>query len=309
MQRVFSIEDIPRDLPWPVATLGTFDGVHLGHQKVLNDTVAWAREHDGAATVVTFSQPPRSVTTGAAAPCITSTRHRLALLERQGIDVAIVIEFTPELAAIPAEEFARKVFCEAIGARGIQWGFNCRFGHKAQGGVELLRQFEQECHFEVRQSGPVDLDGQPVSSTAIRKAILEGRLDDAARMLGRRVSLLGTVVHGDHRGTSLGFPTANLDLHHEAVPPPGIYACRALVRGQEYVAVANVGPCPSFDPPKPPDAVEVFILDFAGELHGEDIEVQFFQYLRDEKKFDNVDDLITQMHRDVVRTRELMAGG
>jgi len=307
VKRIFELDDVPADLPSPVVTLGAFDGVHLGHQKVLADTLAWARELGGTAVVVTFRQLPRAVTDGGPAPCITSLQHRLVLIEQLGIDLTLVLDFTADLAAMPAETFVRTVFCQALGATALQWGFNCHFGRNAEGDIHLLQEFEKRGAFRLRQSQPVELDGKPVSSTAIRQAITAGRLDEARRMLGRPVALLGTVISGEHRGRALGFPTANLDLDHEAVPPPGIYLCRAIVRAKRYTAVANIGPCPSFVPPKPPDAVEVHILDFDDDIHGEDIQVEFLRFLRPEQTFDTPDDLVAQMRRDVALAREMMA--
>jgi riboflavin kinase/FMN adenylyltransferase len=189
----------------------------------------------------------------------------------------------------------------------VQWGFNCRFGRGAQGDIELLRRYEGQCRFEVRQSEPVLLEGRPVSSTAIREAIAAGWLAEAAGMLGRRVSVLGTVVRGVGRGAAIGFPTANLDLHHETVPPAGVYACLAVVRGEPHVAVANIGSCPTFDPPKPADFVEVHVLDFDRAIYGEDVEVQFIRFLRGEAKFDSVEQLVEQIRRDVEATRGIAA--
>jgi len=306
VRRACGLEQVPPNLPWPVVTLGTFDGVHIGHQQILRDTINWARDRNGTAVIVTFSRLPRRVTSDTPAPCITSLHHRLTVFERMGIDLTVVLDFTPELMRMPAEAFTETVFCGALGARGIQWGFNCRFGRGAEGDIELLRRFEKKGRFRLRQSKAVMLDGFPVSSTAIRKRILSGDLDYAARMLGRRVSLLGTVVPGDGRGDGLGFPTANLDLHHEAVPPPGIYACEALVQGRTHIAVANIGPCPTFTPPKPADAVEVHILDFDQAITGEDVEVRFIRFLREEVKFRSTDALIRQMHADVAETRRIV---
>lgn len=307
MRRAYGLEEIPSDIHWPVATLGTFDGVHLGHQKILSDTMAWAREKAGTAVAVTFRQLPRALASRKPARCITSCEHRLTLFERLGIDLTVVLDFTPELMSMPAEEFAEAVFCRGLHARGVQWGFNCRFGKGAEGDIELMKRLRSQCGFEVRMTDAVTLDGKPISSTAIRAAVIEGDLDRAAGMLGRRVSLLGTTVHGAGRGHDLGFPTANLDLLHETVPPPGIYACMAIVHGREYVAVTNIGACPTFDPPKPPDTVEVHILDFDLAIRGEQVEVRFLRLLRDELKFDTPEALVRQIELDIIATRRIAA--
>lgn len=306
MRRVFGLQQVPDELPWPVVTLGTFDGVHPGHQRILKDTVEWAAEQDGTAIAVTFRQAPRGAVSSVPTPCITSCRHRLSLLEDIGIDLAVVLEFTTELMQTPAPRFAQTLFCDKLHARGIQWGFNCRFGRDAEGDVELMRSLQKPCGFEVRVSQAVTLGEVPISSTAIRQAILRGDLEAAAEMLGREVGLLGTVVHGSGRGHDLGFATANLDLHHEAIPPPGIYACRAVLHGKSHIAVTNIGSCPTFQPPKPSDTVETHILDFDGDIRGEDIEVKFVSFLREESTFDSTEALIRQIENDIARTRQVV---
>jgi len=290
---------------WPVVTLGTFDGVHIGHQAILNQTVSWARSRGGEAVVVTFATHPRAITSGESARFITSLNHRLLLMERLGIDVAFILDFDRKLAAMPAEQFARSCLVEKLGARGIIVGFNNRFGHNGEGDAALLRTIGREAGFEVREVEPVLIDGAPISSTAIRNAICTGDLSRAQRMLGRRVSLLGTVVSGEGRGSKLGFPTANLDLHHEAHPPVGLYAGLTEIDGRIWRALISIGNQPTFHAPTAPVVVEVYVVGFRGDLYGRALEVKFVAKLRDQRQFQSGEELIAQMHADVEAVRAM----
>jgi len=304
MKVIHGGKDLP-DLKWPAVTLGTFDGVHLGHQKIFQETVDWARQNDGRAVVVTFSTHPRSITTGVASEFITSLDHRLLLMERHGIDVAVVLDFDRKLAAMPAEEFVVKYFCGLIKARGIVVGFDNRFGRGGEGDPHLLQEMGRAKGFEVRVVGPVRLDGEPVSSTAIRNAICEGRLDAAAAMLGRRVSLLGTVVGGEGRGRQLGFPTANLDLHHETRPPTGLYAGETTLGDRTYKALVSIGSQPTFHAPGSPVVVEVYIQGYHGNLYGRDLEVVFVKKLREQQQFESAEELAQAIRKDIRRLEEI----
>ncbi|HUT36806.1 MAG TPA: bifunctional riboflavin kinase/FMN adenylyltransferase [Planctomycetota bacterium] len=219
---------VPR-LAAPVATLGAFDGVHRGHQRILAETVAWARDAGGQAVVLTFDPLPKAVVGPGGALCITSLPHRLALMQQCGLDLAVVVPFDATVAEMPAERFVRDVLLGWIGARRVVFGRDSTFGRKAEGDLALLRRLEADGLLAVRSPAPVRYRGGIISSTAIRQAIGAGGLRAAAAMLGRPFSLLGTVVRGEGRGRSLGFPTANLDLHHEAIPPDGVYATLAHV--------------------------------------------------------------------------------
>jgi len=292
-------------LAWPVVTLGMFDGMHLGHQQILSETVNWARSRNGEAIVLTFSSHPRTVTGGRPPGFITSLQHRLKLMERQGVDIAVVFDFDRKFAEITADEFVDRFFCKMIGARGIVIGFNNRFGRNREGGVELLRQLGPQKGFEVREVGPARVDGGIVSSTAVRAAIREGNLDRAAAMLGRPVSLMGSVVSGEGRGRTLGFPTANLDLHHETCPPAGVYAGRVAVEGREYKALTSIGSQPTFHAPDSPVVVEVYLLDFCGNLYGKDLEVVLVKKLRDQMQFKSAGELIARMKQDAAETERM----
>ncbi|HUU70947.1 MAG TPA: bifunctional riboflavin kinase/FAD synthetase [Planctomycetota bacterium] len=295
----------PLHLRRPIATLGTFDGVHLGHQRIIREVISWARPADGQAIVLTFATHPRSVTAGQPAEFITSLDHRLVLMERLGVNAVMVLEFDRALADTSAEEFVRKYFGELIKARGIVVGYNTRFGRNRSGDFHLLRKLGAELGFDVRQVEPVSIDGRIVSSTAIRDEIRRGNLRQAARMLGRPVSLMGTIVHGDGRGHALGFPTANLDLHHETRPPDGVYAGYTVIHGTTYKVLISIGSRPTFHAPLAPVVVEVYIDSFQSSIYGQDIEVRFITRLRDQERFTTADELIRAIRHDVERLRRL----
>lgn len=288
---------LPR-LATPVATLGAFDGVHRGHQRILSEVVAWAAELRGAAVVLTFDPLPKAVVGRGEALCLTSLPHRLALMEAMGLDLAVVVPFDGAVAEMPAEEFARRVLLGWLGSRHLVFGHDSTFGRGAEGNLALLRRLEAQGLLAVRSPQPVRYRGKAISSTSIRQAIARGALREAAAMLGRPVSLLGTVVRGEGRGASLGFPTANLDLHHEAIPPEGIYAGLTAIEGGNWPALVYVGRRPTFQPSEADTSIEVHIIGYQGDLYGRALEVQFITRLRDDKRFPSPEALIAQMHAD-----------
>ncbi|MGD2175713.1 MAG: riboflavin biosynthesis protein RibF [Candidatus Brocadiaceae bacterium] len=298
--------DQPESLPCCVATLGVFDGVHLGHARVIERTLAEAGKRACGATIVTFDREPTSLLRAHVQPAITSLDHRVRLFEGMGVDLCVVVNFTEEIARMSAEAFAQEVFRELLGARLLVLGFDCRFGRDREGGPELCRRLG----FGVVTVSPVELHGRPVSSTAIRQAIRAGEFRQAARLLGRPFSLYGTVVHGDGRGRRLGYPTANLDLHNETVPPSGVYASLAYTDGEPLPAVTSVGVRPTFhEEPGAEMVVEVHLIDYEGELYGQDLEVQFVEHLRDQETFGGAGGLRKQIERDVENARMVLARG
>jgi len=301
----------PEQLGAPVAaTIGVFDGVHRGHQRVLQELVSWAHEDGGDAVVVTFDRHPREVLTGEKPVALASLEHRLVLLARAGVDVVLLLPFDESTAQTSAESFVEEVLVGALGAKKILLGANHRFGHERRGDLALLLRLGKRLGFEAREVPlePAD-EGKVVSSTAIREAIRDGRLDDAERMLGRPVTVLGTVVKGDARGRLLGFPTANLDLQHEARPPRGVYAALVSVDDAgRWLAVVNVGRRPTFHPEADEDLVEAHLLDYAGDLYGKRLEVSFLAKLRDEQKFPGPDALVAQIRADIAQTRARFGG-
>lgn len=288
-----------------VATVGVFDGVHLGHFHVLRQVVLRAKALDMKAVMVTFAGHPKSVLLGQAPATITSLEHRLLLFRRAGINATLVLDFTPELRELTADQFTRKILLDGLGLNELVFGFDSKFGKDRGGNLKSLQPLATEKDFALTEVPPLMVQGRAVSSTAIREAVQLGDFAKAGIMLGRPASLLGTVVKGDGRGKGLGFPTANLDLHHELQPPAGVYATLVRLVGQDPLellpAVANLGNRPTFEDAG--HSIEVHLLDFESDLYGKEIEVFFLQKLRNEQAFSSAEELITQIRNDCDEAR------
>ncbi|MEW6744369.1 MAG: bifunctional riboflavin kinase/FAD synthetase [Planctomycetota bacterium] len=291
-----------------VATLGVFDGVHIGHQAIIQRTLERSHELGKPSTLITFSVHPRSIVNGKAPKQLISLEHRLRLVEALGVDAILVMAFTEELRLVEAEDFVQKVFVDTLGVRALVIGHDTAFGRSRRGDAGLLRALAEHHGFTLDVVEPVFIGGTPVSSTRIRDAILSGDLDLAQAMLGRPVSLLGTVVLGDGRGRALGFPTANLQLHHAAYPKAGVYAVRVFVadRPPARPGVCNIGKRPTFREGEE-DTIEVHLLDWREDLYDRELRVEFVARLRDERRFPNVAELVAQIGRDAARAREILA--
>ncbi|MGQ3684561.1 MAG: bifunctional riboflavin kinase/FAD synthetase [Candidatus Loosdrechtia sp.] len=303
MEKIYGIKELAKIPGYPVVTLGMFDGVHRGHQKIIETVRHHAATQEGKSTVITFDKHPKTVIAGKPPSFITSLEHRLVLFERLGIDYAVVLHFDTELAQMSAEDFIRKVVVDSLGTKCMIIGFNCRFGKNREGNVTLLRKLGNKCGFEVYECPPVFYKGQAISSTVIRQAILDGALEEAEEMLGRHVSILGTVVKKNGRGKILGYPTANLNLHHEVRPPRGVYGTKVHRNGQDYLALTNIGLRPTFikeffTSDDEPLEIEVHILDFQELIYGQDVEVQFLFKIRDERTFKTTEELKAQIEKD-----------
>ena len=274
--------------------VGTFDGVHLGHREVIR----------GADTVLTFEPHPRTVVAPDSAPKLLTTLEAKAdLIAALGVRELVVIPFDGERMAQTAQDFIDHELVERLGARRVSVGENFRFGNRARGDADLLRAQDA---FETRVAQLVELDGEIISSTHIRGLVAAGDVAAAARFLGAPFHMRGTVAHGDKRGRTLGFPTANLVPDARlVVPDHGIYACRAWVDGQTHVAAVNVGVRPTFKTGRGL-LVEAFLLDFDGDIYGRELRLDFLERLRGEKRFDTVESLVEQMGADVEQTRKIV---
>jgi len=296
-----------------VATVGVFDGVHLGHFHVLREVVRRAEAHSAMPVMVTFCGHPKSLLLGQAPATITSLEHRLLLFQRAGIGATLVLRFSDELRALSAEDFTTSILLDGLGLRELVFGFDSKFGKDRGGNPLSLAPLSKRLGFCITEVPALRLEGRAVSSTVIREAVGLGDLERAGRMLGRPVSLLGKVVPGDGRGKGLGFPTANLDLLHELQPPAGVYAALACrpdapaADGILHPAVVNIGQRPTFADSGAKEAVEVHILDFDGDLYGDTIEVFFLARLRGEQRFPDQAALVQQITQDVTAARALTA--
>jgi riboflavin kinase/FMN adenylyltransferase len=275
--------------------VGEFDGVHLGHREVIR----------GADTVLTFEPHPRTVVAPDSAPkLLTSLATKADLVASLGVHELVVIPFDGTFAAQTAQEFIDHVLVDTLGAEHVSVGENFRFGNRARGDAELLR---SEDAFETRVVRMVELDGEIISSTHIRGLVAVGDVAAARRFLGSPFHMRGTVAHGDKRGRTLGFPTANLVPDPRlVVPDHGIYACHAQVDGAEHIAAVNVGVRPTFKTGRGL-LVEAYLLDFEDDIYDHELRLDFLERLRGERRFDSIEALVEQMGRDVSETRRIAA--
>lgn len=285
--------------------LGFFDGVHLGHQQIIRQTITDARQHEALALIVTFDRHPNTVVAPDRAPAlIYPLAQKLRVIESLGVDHTLLLHFDKAFSEHTGEEFVRTLSDQAGQIRSICVGANFVFGHKRSGNVELLRRLGSEMNFSVHGLAAVALDGKAVSSTRIRQAIGTGNLDAASQMLGRAYSLAGTVIVGDHLGRQLGYPTANLDVSGLVLPPTGVYAAQGKVAGKLHRAVVNIGSRPTLHNPKPQLRVEAHLLEFSADLYGQPLELFFVEKLRDEKKFPSLSELRDQIGRDILEAQQ-----
>jgi riboflavin kinase/FMN adenylyltransferase len=284
--------------------IGFFDGVHLGHQQLIRQTCADARQHEGISLAVTFDCHPNSVVApDRVPPLIYSLPRKLQALESQKLDALLLIHFDREFSMRSGEDFIRTLVKDLRQVHSVSVGANFLFGHKRTGDVELLKRLGQKLGFKVHGTAAVSLDGQPVSSTRIRDAIAAGDLDSASQMLGRPYSISGLVTRGDRVGTKLGFPTANLDVTGLVLPPRGVYLGRVEIQKVSHLAVVNIGLRPTLEQPKPALRAEAHILDYQGDLYGWQIEVTLVESLRAERKFASLTQLQDQIAADVAEAR------
>jgi riboflavin kinase / FMN adenylyltransferase len=286
--------------------IGFFDGVHLGHQQIIRQTITDARKYNALGLGITFDRHPNTIVAPARVPpLIYSLPQKLRTLESLGPEATLLIHFDQAFSQKTGEAFIRELAGAWSGIQSICVGANFHFGYKRSGNVELLKKLGGELKFLVHGMAAVALDGEPVSSTRIREAIRVGDLDAASQMLGRAYSMAGPVIEGDKLGRKLGFPTANLDPSGLALPPSGVYAIHAVVSGKTHRAVLNIGTRPTLGNPNPPLRVEAHLLDFDGDIYGHELEIVFAEKLRDEKKFSSVDELEAQIARDIERAKSV----
>lgn len=306
MERWRGVEAVPPSWGRCVVTIGIFDGVHQGHQRIIGRAVELARERGVPAVVLTFDPHPiEIIRPGSHPPVLTGSRHKAELLEALGVDVMCVLPFTPEFRRLTAAEFVHEVLVERLHVSGVVIGQNFRYGAEGGGDVTALAADGRRFGFTVEG---LDLEGSAdttYSSTYIRSLVDAGDVEEAARVLGREHRVEGLVIRGDRRGRAIGYPTANLSLlPWSAVPADGIYAGRFL-RGKAALAAAiSIGTNPTFAGRE--RRVEAFILDFDEDVYGERVGLTFSTRLRDTVRFDTVEELVVQMGHDVERTRELL---
>lgn len=304
MQHYRSLDDVNLKNSW--LTVGVFDGVHRGHQQIIEKLTAGARTDSAPAVVLTFDPHPASVLGGREIKCLTLPDERARLLGELGVDVVITQPFTRELSTVTAYEFMTRVVRQ-LGIQRLLIGYDFALGKGREGNATRLTEIGSELGYGLEVVPALSDESGVISSTEIRKLIEVGNVVEAARLLGHHYSLHGPVIHGDGRGRTIDVPTANVAYPQEKmIPARGIYACWAYLSDQKYQAAINIGTNPTFTPDKQILNVEAHLLDFRRELYGEDLRLEFVARLRDELKYDSVEGLLEQIRKDVKMTRYIL---
>ncbi len=307
MQLHQSLETMPSNIPIAL-TIGAFDGIHLGHEHLIRQVQAAAARLRGASAVLTFDpHPARVLHPEHRRLYLTTLPERIALLKALAVDHTILLHFDRDLARVSAEEFMARI-CRAMALRELWVGPDARLGAGGRGTADVLRRIGEQLGYSVHDVDKLTIGSETVSSTTIRHLLTAGAVDDAARLLGHPFSLGGIVVHGDHRGSTIGFPTANVDVSSEQLlPADGVYACRVYITADPaaHDAVTNVGVRPTFGLLR--RTVEAHLVDWSGDLYGTTIRITFLHRLRGEQKFDGIQALVAQIRADVAAARDFLA--
>jgi riboflavin kinase/FMN adenylyltransferase len=291
---------------FPVVALGNFDGVHVGHQAILETAMRAARDGGGEALALTFDPLPAKVLNPDRAPrLILTPEDKHELLRTFGLDGVIVLEFSRQLSLLTPREFVREYLHDRIGARTVVVGHSVSFGHARMGNAEVMRQLGGEFGFETIVVGPVECNGTVVSSTRVRQVIAEGDMKLAASLLGRCHFLRGPVVHGRERGRTIGFPTANIQSRTECLPPDGVYATRVVLDDGKYASITNIGMRPTFGEPE--RSIEAHIFDFTRDIYDREVKLELVERIRRERKFDSGQALAAQIKSDLEQARQILA--
>lgn len=308
MSKLVMLDDATRNLN-TVLTVGTFDGVHEGHKVLIKSVVERANEISARSVIVTFDPHPRDIINPGSdgIKLLSTLSERCELLADLGIDEMIVIPFDRDFSLLSSEEFIRDIIFEKIGVREFIIGYDHQFGKDREGTIETVRILGKKLGFRANVITRQEVENQTVSSTSIRKALQEeGNVEKATKFLGRHYILHGTVVHGDKRGGTIGFPTANIhvDQTKKVVPRKGVYAVWIRVDGDYYPAMMNIGKRPTFEGEDL--TVEVHIFEFDQDIYGKEVQTQFVKRLRDEKKFSGIDELRNQLERDKLKAKKIL---
>lgn len=308
MQIVDRTDQLQHHLRPVSVTLGMFDGVHLGHQRLIQLALDDARDHDGLAVAVTFDRHPNLVLApDRAPPALQTLEHRLDQLAKLGLDATVVIPFDQTFSRLAPAAFVHGLVRDLGRVVSICVGHGFTFGHRRTGNVALLEQLGQTLGYRTRVLPPVTIQGTVIRSTRIRQLVANGSFAEAGALLGRTYSIAARVVPGDRLGRQLGFPTANLDVAGLVLPPAGVYAARIVLGSGLQPAVLNLGHRPTLAQATPTLRFEVHLLDYEGDLYGRVLEVMFHERLRPEQRFPSIDALRHQIHTDILHARSVLA--
>lgn len=307
MHIIDNVHTNEKRFPNVVLTVGSFDGVHKGHQRIIQQLVDRAKEIiNGTPALLTMNPHPREFFSPNNVPnLLTSFDKKMSLLEEAGIEVVYIMPFNAETAAIEPERFIHDVLVGRCHVKSLIVGHDCRFGKHAQGDFALLESFANESGYDVQEIQPVLIEAERVSSTLVRERILAGDLPSVENLLGRPYSISGQVTTGRGIGRTIGFPTANIRPYHTAIPAQGVYIAESIINGEHFPSAVNIGIAPTIR--NEDITIETHILDFEADLHGKDIEVLFHQRLRPERKFPNKAALVEQIEQDISTVRSFFA--
>ncbi len=307
MKVIYGIGKVEKIFKNAVLAIGVFDGLHIGHQKLIKAAVEKARSLKGPAIVMTFSPHPVQVLKPKDyLPFIVSLPHRLKLIEQLDVMACVVVHFTKRFSQLDAQEFIKHYLVRRINPKEIFVGNDFRFGKDRRGTLENFKEAGRKYQFKVNTMVPVKGGRTKIGSSRIRQLIIDGKLTMAKRFLGRYVSIMGKVISGDSRGKKLGFPTANLHPENSVIPPIGVYAAYAIVDNKKLKGMANVGRRPSFKKRSSNINIEIHIFDFQKNLYGKEIIIEFVKKIRNEKVFASKEKLIAQLKRDEIKTRAIL---
>ncbi|MCC6146144.1 MAG: bifunctional riboflavin kinase/FAD synthetase [Anaerolineaceae bacterium] len=298
MQPFTALEQVSLQASW--VTIGMYDGVHCGHRTILQPMAAEAHQNGIQAVVITFYPHPAVILRGLDTPFyLTSPQEKAALMKEMGINQVITLPFTRALADQTAEDFITQLV-KHLGMRQLWAGSDFALGRNRAGNIQKLEQLGAALGFQVHVVAPINIDGKKISSSQIRRKILEGKVEEAADLLGRLYDIPGIVIHGDGRGASIGFPTANLEIWPQRLlPRNGVYATWVCRGGHRHPALINIGVRPTFENIPPQPRLEAYLLNFSGDLYGEHLRVEFLKFIRPEKRFDSIAQLKKQINKDI----------
>ena len=282
--------------------LGNFDGIHLGHQKLINTMINRSKELGYKSSLLLFDKHTKVTTDNNQPKIITTNEQKFKIAEQLGIDIVYMMKFDKSTMLLSAEEFVKDIIIDKMNSKLIVVGFDYKFGHKALGNSETMLKLGEKYDVEVKVIEAIQSNEEVIGSTEIRELILEGNIIKANKFLGRSYSIMGKVIPGKNRGNTLGFPTANIDVDPNLViPKNGVYKTKTILNGKSYLSATNIGYNPTFE--EDILKIETHILDFNERIYGQNIEIEFIDFLRDDIKFKNKDDLISQMNIDIAKIK------
>jgi riboflavin kinase/FMN adenylyltransferase len=305
MQHIHSLEELT--LKNSHLTIGVYDGVHRGHQQIIRKLVHDAHAQNEPAVVLTFDPHPASVLSGREIKCLTTPDERAELLGNLGVDFVLTQRFTRDLSTATAQEYM-STLKQTLGLKRLLIGYDFALGKGREGNATRLAEIGREMDYSVEVIPAVSDESGVISSTEIRKLISTGNVNEASNLLGHNYIMSGEVIHGAERGRKIGFPTANVEYpQQKAIPSNGIYACRATLGAEQFMAATNIGFNPTFTPERKTPSLEAYLLDFDRDIYGQNLKLEFVARIRDELKFDSVEALIEKIKEDVRVTRKIMA--